>query len=608
VHVRFWGTRGSIPTPGPATVRYGGNTACIEVRSAAGTLVVIDCGTGARALGQHLVDEAGAAGRPADGHLLVGHTHWDHIHGLPFFAPLFDTGNSWHLYGPRGLGQSLAHTLAGQMQYLYFPVDLEQLGASVTYHDLVEGTFEVGDVSIRTQYLNHPVLTMGYRIDVDGVTLVYASDHEPHDSALGAGGDLLASPDDARHVAFLEGADVLVHDTQYTAEEYAAKVGWGHSTVEYVVDAARLAGVGTLVLFHHDPQRSDDDVDDLVARARDRASASGWAGTVVAAAEGTVLDVGYRERAADGPSLDRRSATTEPALEDLSATVLLAVRDPELAGAVRTAAAAEQLPVVEIARPADVVAAAIAAERSVVVVDHDEDEAVLQELRRRRDDGTLPSQAIVLALTRHSPPIGAGALVADWLVWPSTPGHVRTKLRAAVLRRACRWQSPPLPPDEAQRLRALHGLGLLDTAPEERFDRYTELACRALRAPVALVTLIDAGRQWFKSHRGSPVVETPRDQSLCAHAILGSEVFQVPDLLQDDRFADNPAVQQPPRARFYAGVPLQLPDGSRVGTLCVIDHRPRVLDDGQLEQLRTLAALVETELMGASGSRPSPSG
>jgi GAF domain-containing protein len=210
----------------------------------------------------------------------------------------------------------------------------------------------------------------------------------------------------------------------------------------------------------------------------------------------------------------------------------------------------------------------------------------------------------VLADTRHRPPSSAGALVVEWLVWPSGPGHVRTKLRAAVLRRACRWQSAPLPPDEARRLRALHGLGLLDTPPEERFDRYTELACRTLRAPVALVSLIDAGRQWLKSHRGTPILETPRDQSVCAHAILGSEVFQVPDLLQDGRFADSPAVREEPRARFYAGAPLQLPDGSRVGTLCVIDHRPRVLDDGQLEQLRTLAALVELELMGGTAGGP----
>jgi hypothetical protein len=225
------------------------------------------------------------------------------------------------------------------------------------------------------------------------------------------------------------------------------------------------------------------------------------------------------------------------------------------------------------------------------------------EVIRGREAGTLPAITGVLAVTRHRPPIGAGAVIADWLVWPATAGQVRTKLRAAVLRRACRWQSAPLPPDEAERLRAVHGLGLLDTEPEERFDRYTALACRALRAPVALVSLIDAGRQWLKSHRGTTVVETPRDQSLCAHAILGSEVLQIPDLLQDDRFADNPFVREEPRARFYAGAPLQLPDGSRVGTLCVIDHRPRVLDEGQLEQLRTLAALVEVELRRTLGDR-----
>jgi phosphoribosyl 1,2-cyclic phosphodiesterase len=602
VQVRFWGTRGSIPTPGPSTVRYGGNTACIEVRSSTGTLAVLDCGTGARALGQHLVDEAARVGNPADGALLIGHTHWDHIHGLPFFAPLFDAGNRWHLYGPRGLGQTLSDTLAGQMQYLYFPVALEQLEADVTYHDLVEGGFPVGDLWVRTRYLNHPVLTMGYRIEADGVTLVYASDHEPYDSSLAAGGDLLASPDDARHVAFLEGADVLVHDTQYVAEEYSAKVGWGHSTVEYVVDAARLAGVGQLVLFHHDPQRTDTDVDGLLARARARAREAGWDGTIVAAAEGDVVDVGRRSSVAASSTLDRRSAESVPALEDLSASVLVAVPDGEVATAVLAAAAAEQLPTRELEPSSDLVESVAGAERSVLVIDHDAGEGVLEELLRCREEGTLPAGVVVLAVTRRRPPSSAGALVVEWLVWPSSPGHVRTKLRAAVLRRACRWQNAPLPPDEAHRLRALHGLGLLDTPPEERFDRYTELACRTLRAPVALVSLIDTGRQWLKSRRGTPIVETPRDQSVCAHAILGSEVFQVPDLLQDDRFADNPGVREEPRARFYAGAPLQLPDGSRVGTLCVIDHRPRVLDDGQLEQLRTLAALVELELTGGTPS------
>src|SRR5690348_10627503 len=214
MRVRFWGTRGSIATPGPSTVGYGGNTACIEVRSDAGSVVVLDCGTGARGLGQVLARERAAGEAPAGGSLLIGHTHWDHIQGLPFFAPLFEPHAEWHIYGPRGLNDSLAQTPSGQMQYQYFPVTVEQLSATVRFHDLLEGTFEVGDLRITTQYLNHPALTLGYRIEGDGVSVVYACDHEPFDPGLAPGGDVTSSPSDARHAAFMAEADLVIHDAQ----------------------------------------------------------------------------------------------------------------------------------------------------------------------------------------------------------------------------------------------------------------------------------------------------------------------------------------------------------------------------------------------------------
>src|SRR6516162_4516996 len=147
MQIQFWGTRGSLPKPGPTTIRYGGNTACVEVRAADGTLVILDCGTGAHGLGLALL----AAGRrPLRGHVLISHTHWDHIQGLPFFLPLFEKGNEWDIYAPKGLDQQLEQTLAGQMQYRYFPVTLEQLGATIRYHDLVEGSFEAGAVHVTT--------------------------------------------------------------------------------------------------------------------------------------------------------------------------------------------------------------------------------------------------------------------------------------------------------------------------------------------------------------------------------------------------------------------------------------------------------------------------
>jgi phosphoribosyl 1,2-cyclic phosphodiesterase len=574
VKVRFWGVRGSIATPGPTTVRYGGNTACVEVRSDAGTVLVLDCGTGAAQLGRALV----AAGEVRGG-LLIGHTHWDHIQGLPFFAPLFEPGGEWDVYGPRGLGGSLATTLAGQMQYQYFPVTLEQLGAQVRYHDLVEGSFQVGDLTITAQYLNHPAMTLGYRIEGDGVGVAYACDHEPFDPTLAHGGDLTASAPDLRHVEFLSGVDLLVHDAQYVAAEYQTRRGWGHSTVEYALEVARLAGVGELVLTHHDPLRDDDALDQIVGWAREQ----GFAGTVSAASEGDV-----RELRTSGPPRHvgtRESAVREPSPQDLASTVVLTARDPDVGEAVRAAAGAEGMPV-EAAHES-------ASPGGVVVGDHDQDTDVLERLRVLLDSGVRPS---VLAVTRDHPVSRFSDVVTDWLVWPATVGHVRTKLRAAVLRRACRWQCAPLPADERERLEALRALSLLDTPPEERFDRWTREACRALDVPVALVTLVDADRQWFKSRQGIPLLETPRDESLCAHAILEEEMLLVPDLLADDRFADNPCTSPPYSIRFYAGVPLVLWDGRRVGTFCVADQRPRTLDAAQLATLRHLAEQVQREL------------
>src|SRR5579864_6950732 len=205
MRVCFWGTRGSIPKPGQSTVRYGGNSSCVELRSAAGTTVVLDCGTGALSLGAHLMQ---SGEKPLRGHLLISHTHWDHIQGLPFFAPLFVPGNEWDVYAPHGFAQSVRETLAGQMQHTYFPVDLGQLGATIRYHDLTEGVITVGDITVRTQYLNHPALTLGYRLEADGVTVVYCCDHEPHSRPLAYGSGEIGDQDRG-HIEFARGADLL---------------------------------------------------------------------------------------------------------------------------------------------------------------------------------------------------------------------------------------------------------------------------------------------------------------------------------------------------------------------------------------------------------------
>ena len=255
MQVTFWGTRGSIAKAGPTTLRYGGNTSCVEVRADDGTLIVIDCGTGAHGLGQELV--AAADGAPIDGNILISHTHWDHIQGLPFFAPLFQPGNSWQIYGPRGLGTSLSETLAGQMQYNYFPVSIDQLAADVHYHDLVEGTFRIGDVRVSTFYLNHPALTLGYRVECDGAVLVYAADHEPHDRALGLGEDVDWNRHDIDHAAFAAGADLLIHDAQYLACRVprADRMGPQHRGVRRRRSAAGGRGAGRAVSPRPDPHR-----------------------------------------------------------------------------------------------------------------------------------------------------------------------------------------------------------------------------------------------------------------------------------------------------------------------------------------------------------------
>ena len=158
--VRFWGTRGSLAKPGRITLRHGGNTSCVEVRGDDGALIVLDCGTGAHGLGQALL----SAGPRCDGHLLITHTHWDHIQGFPFFAPLFVPGNTWDIYAPGALGLQLERLLAGQMEYNYFPVTLAQLAATIRFHDIAEGEFAIGEMRVTTQYLNHPALTLGYQI------------------------------------------------------------------------------------------------------------------------------------------------------------------------------------------------------------------------------------------------------------------------------------------------------------------------------------------------------------------------------------------------------------------------------------------------------------
>ncbi|HLQ33266.1 MAG TPA: response regulator [Chloroflexota bacterium] len=297
MRLRFWGTRGSIPVPGPHTVRYGGNTSCVQVVSN-DVLIILDCGTGVRELGLELMKTQKP---PIEAHILLGHTHWDHIQGFPFFPPALAPGNRITVYSARGYEKPLRQILEGQMDYIYFPIKLTQMASDLAFRELDEETFEIGHVQVKTHFLNHTVLTMGYRLFSGGKTVVYATDTEPfgtyHLQVNGAKNrprPTFVHEGDMRFVSFVEGADVLIHDTQYTEAEYPHKVGWGHSTVEYAIEVALAGNVKHLVLFHHDTTRTDDQVAALEAYAREIVAKRGADLQVSAAAEGWEIDLEER--------------------------------------------------------------------------------------------------------------------------------------------------------------------------------------------------------------------------------------------------------------------------------------------------------------------------
>jgi phosphoribosyl 1,2-cyclic phosphodiesterase len=598
MQVQFWGTRGSLAKPGPHTARYGGNTLCHEVRSAGGTLVILDVGTGAHALGLKLM-----AAKPTGlrGHILISHTHWDHIQGLPFFAPLFAAGNEWDIYGPKGLDQSLRETLAGQMQYTYFPVTPDQFGAKIRYHDLLEGSFEVGDIRVSTHYLNHPALTLGYRLEADGATLAYCCDHEPFSRALGTGqGEI--SGQDQRHAEFVRDADLVIHDGQYTGAEYPNRIGWGHSTAEYVLKVAQHAGVAKVALTHHDPLRSDEAVDGLQEKAREIARAAGSSVEVLYARENDVIEVRPAHGKAAGRADRGFKAETalEPSLSERS--VLLSVDDASMAATLSEAIRAEGIKA-HFFSGIDEARKLIAKDPpSLVIVEHNPsriDGMTLSREIRQAANGHADQLPVVVVAAQEEP--GAPG-VTDWMIRPFASAFARTKIRAWVLRTACNWMKAKPPADEAQRVASLHALKILDTVAEERFDRVTRLATALFDVPMAMISLVDTNRQWFKSCIGTDTRQTGRDEAFCSHVVTSREPMIIADAFRDPRFADNPLVLSDPHIRFYAGVPLILKDGSCIGTLCLVDIRPRTLQGNEMQRLNDLANITIQEIQGMTAA------
>jgi phosphoribosyl 1,2-cyclic phosphodiesterase len=258
VRLTFWGVRGSIPAPGPDTVKFGGNTTCVELR-ADGEHIIFDAGTGLRLLGIHLMKEF--QDRSIDLTVLLTHTHWDHIQGFPFFQPAYQPRNKIRILGHEGTRRSLQSTLEVQMESPYFPVSFKDLPGNIQIEEVKDLEFSIGKLKVRAAQTKHPGVAMGYRVETSAGAICFVPDHEsaPGESP-GAVGDLIA------------GADVLLMDSQYTADEYPQKVGWGHGCLDDVVRVACDAGVRRLYLFHHDPTHDDEFIERMVGRARELAS------------------------------------------------------------------------------------------------------------------------------------------------------------------------------------------------------------------------------------------------------------------------------------------------------------------------------------------------
>jgi phosphoribosyl 1,2-cyclic phosphodiesterase len=295
----FWGVRGSIPTPGKHTVRYGGNTPSLELRLDDDKLIIFDAGTGIRNLGDYLINN----GESVKGFLLITHPHWDHIQGFPFFKPAFISGNELTIVGTERTEKSLSEIIAEQMNRIYFPVQLHDLKAKIKFVPIrEEGEMNIFESHVKVMYVNHPGFTVGYRLQYKDKILVYISDNEPFDRAASASltnfeaivkekfntnnGD-----PNQRVFDFCQDADVLIHDATYTPEEYIDRVGWGHSHYLFTLRVAAEANVKRLYLFHHDQNHSDEKVDDILKKCKKELISRGYKFECEAAIENATITI-----------------------------------------------------------------------------------------------------------------------------------------------------------------------------------------------------------------------------------------------------------------------------------------------------------------------------
>lgn len=462
--IRFWGTRGSVPAPGRRTAFFGGNTNCVEVRSDDGQVTVLDCGTGARPLGLDIL-RRGPSLPPIN--ILITHTHWDHIQGFPFFVPAYVPGSHLTVYGARGLDRTLEDCLSGQMQHTYFPVQLEHLRAAIDFIEVSEECFKLGSHRVMTQFLNHTAPTIGYRLESGELKVVYATDHEPFwwTPSRPSAPNRFEHPGEQRHLEFLAGADLLIHDSQYSDREYPAKRGWGHSTIEYVTDLAIRAGVKQLALFHHDPLHPDAWIRQQTERARRRAQSQGSDLQIFAAAEG--LEVTLPESASGRGSPGAEASIRTP-FANPSGHILLAGSDPATVKAVREALAPDRYRVASTQKP-DPTALASRVRPNLIVLVGSGSEAMLVQLAERIHAQHWGARVPILVLAGAEGPGAAGRLIGggiDVLSRPFNPAMLRARVRAWLShtgkltpRKPTRRKHRPI------RTSSVSGMGLLKGLP-----------------------------------------------------------------------------------------------------------------------------------------------
>ncbi len=304
--LRFWGVRGSIPTPGITTIKYGGNTTCLEIRGDNDELLIIDAGTGIKPLGDFIM-KYDAPVRPLNIKILLSHTHWDHIQGFPFFAPAYLNNTNIKVYGPVNFSEKLEEILIGDFNRKFFPIKLDDLKANIEFQELQQSIFKIGKFKVASMYLNHPVLDLGYRIEYNGKTIVTMFDTEPYRNVFVEDFEeeemdefdkqnFEEAQDEvnkrvSKQKIHAKDADLLIYDAQYLEDEYYQKLGWGHSYIEYAVNAAKDAGVKKLALFHHDPMRNDKKVDEFQQKAIDYGNKIGYNQTIFCARERLEVEV-----------------------------------------------------------------------------------------------------------------------------------------------------------------------------------------------------------------------------------------------------------------------------------------------------------------------------